>query len=84
MSTLEDQIRNIIATQLNVELSRVTPEKTIMGDLWADSLAAVELTSVLEEAFHIEISEHDMRRLRTVGDIITYVDEHAGRADSAS
>ncbi|MFZ5443220.1 MAG: acyl carrier protein [Myxococcota bacterium] len=84
MSTLEDRIRNIIATQLNVELSRVTPEKTIMGDLWADSLAAVELSSAVEEAFHIEIPERDLRRLRTVGDIITYVDQHVGRTDSAN
>jgi acyl carrier protein len=72
---LDQQIRAIIAEQLRVELGRVTPEKAIVGDLWADSLAVVELTAALEDAFGIEVPAAEVPMLRTVGDVLCYVRE---------
>lgn len=70
---LEQQVRTIIAEQLQVELERVTPEKSIVGDLWADSMAVLELTGALEEAFQIEVAEDEASSLRTVGDVLHFV-----------
>ena len=76
---LEQRIKAVIAEQLQVDLARVTPEKTIVGDLWADSMAVVELTGALEEAFHIEVDEHEIPSLKTVGDVLFYVCDRVAR-----
>ena len=73
MTALEEKIKGIIVEQLNVDPARVTPEKTIVGDLWADSLAVVELTAALEEAFHLEVPEEDIPSLQTVGDVYAFI-----------
>ena len=72
-TALDQQIKALIADQLQVDLARVTPEKTIIGDLWADSGAVVELTAAIEEAFGIEVPDHELPSLRTVGDVLFYV-----------
>jgi acyl carrier protein len=73
--TLEQEIKAIIADKLQVDPGRVTPEKTIIGDLWADSMAVVELTAALEEAFQIEVPDDELPRLQTVGDVLAFIKE---------
>ena len=67
----------VIASQLEVETERVTDGASFVDDLGADSLALVEATMAIEEAFEIEIPEEDLEKLRTVGDVIAYVRAHA-------
>ena len=73
MAALDQQIIELIADQLRVDLGRVTPDKTIVGDLWADSVAVVELTAAIEEAFGIDVPDRDVPTLQTVGDVLFYV-----------
>merc|ERR1719353_1125906 len=55
---VEDKVKSIIAEQLGVEISSVTPEASFTEDLGADSLDAVELIMAIEEAF-IEIPDEE-------------------------
>lgn len=76
-SDLETRIRAIVADQLGVDLTEVTPDASILDDLGADSLDVVELVMAIEEAFDIEVPDEEVERMRTIGDVERYVTEHA-------
>ncbi|HXK23976.1 MAG TPA: acyl carrier protein [Myxococcota bacterium] len=71
--SLEIKVRNILAEQLGVDLSEVTPDARILDDLGADSLDVVEMVMSIEEAFDIEVPDQDVEELRTVADVERYV-----------
>lgn len=71
-----EAVRGIIVETLGCEAEKVTPEASLAEDLGADSLAAVELVMALEEASGITIEDADVEKLKTVGDIIAYLEEH--------
>jgi len=82
MSNIEEKIRAIIVDKLKVDADDVTPDKEIVRDLGADSLDQVELVMELEEQFGVEeIPEEEAAQLKTVGDVIKYVQEKTGEAD---
>ncbi len=76
---LEAKVKEIIAKKLNVEQEKILPEARFIEDLGADSLDTVELVMAFEEAFGIEIPEADSDKIRTVGDAINYIKEHANQ-----
>jgi acyl carrier protein len=68
-----EKITGIIAEQLDVEISEVSPEKSFTDDLGADSLAIVELVLALEEEFGIKIPDDKVDSIKTVGDAVAYI-----------
>jgi acyl carrier protein len=74
---VEERVRKIIVEQLEVAPDKVKAEASFADDLKADSLAVVELVLALEEAFKIEIPDEDTEKIKTVGDVINYVNSHA-------
>ena len=62
MSTVEQQVKAIVAEQLGVKQEQVTNDASFVDDLGADSLDTVELVMALEEEFEIEIPDEDARR----------------------
>ena len=75
MSDIEARVKKIIAEQLGVEESQVTPEKAFVADLGADSLDTVELVMAFEEAFGVEIPDDAAETILTVGDAVKFIDE---------
>lgn len=73
MST-ENEVIDIVVEQLGVDKADVTAEKKFVEDLKADSLDLTELIMTFEERFACEISEEEAEKLKTVGDVITYID----------
>lgn len=70
-----EQIRNIISEQLGIDPSTISEESRLTEDLGADSIDAVELAMAFETAFEIEISDSDMNRMKTAGDVLHYLAE---------
>ncbi|MBF8262574.1 MAG: acpP [Parachlamydiales bacterium] len=66
---------DIIIEQLGVDANDVAPEKSFVEDLNADSLDLTELIMTFEERFGFEISEEDAEKLKTVGDVISYIEK---------
>lgn len=71
-----EKVRNTIAETLGCDVEQVVDEAVLTDDLGADSLASVELTMALEEATGISIDDEALPRMKTVGDIIAYLDAH--------
>ena len=68
------KVKKLVAEELNVDESEVTPEATFQDDLGADSLALVELIMAFEEKFEIEnIPDEDAEQIKTVQDAVDYI-----------
>ncbi|HML36027.1 MAG TPA: acyl carrier protein [Bacillota bacterium] len=70
-----EKIREIIVEQLGVDESAVTLETSLMKDLEADSLDAVEIIMAIEDEFEIEVPDEEAEKFQNVGDIVKYVEE---------
>ena len=69
-----DKIKDIIVEQLYVEEDAVTMEASITDDLGADSLDVVDLVMSIEESFDVEIPDEEVENIKTVGDIVKYIE----------
>ena len=76
-SDVETKVREIVCEQLGVAEDEVSSNASFTEDLGADSLDIVELVIALEEEYDLEISEEDAEKIRTVGDVIGYIESHA-------
>ncbi len=70
-----EKVRSIIMDQLDVEEDKVTMDAVIQDDLGADSLDIVDLVMSFEEEFDIEIPDDQVENIKTVGDIVKYIEE---------
>ena len=77
MSEIEAKVRDIIVEKLGVDEAEVKPEASFTNDLGADSLDTVELIMDFEKKFNVTIPDEDAEKIATVGDAITYIEEHA-------
>jgi len=73
----ENKVKEIIAKELEVDVKQLTPEAKFIEDLGADSLDIVELVMALEEEFGLDIPDEDADKLKTVGDAMNYLQQHA-------
>jgi acyl carrier protein len=73
MSSVEDQVRGIIAEQLGVKADEIKNDASFVDDLGADSLDTVELVMALEEEFETEIPDEDAEKITTVQQAIDYI-----------
>ncbi|MBA3721899.1 MAG: acyl carrier protein [Parachlamydiaceae bacterium] len=74
--TVEQEVIDIVVEQLGVDKDDVTEEKSFVEDLNADSLDLTELIMTFEERFSCEISQEDAEKLKTVGDVVAYIQNH--------
>ncbi|MBC2714155.1 MAG: acyl carrier protein [Desulfobacteraceae bacterium] len=72
---IEDKVKKLIAEKLDVDISDVVPDASLIDDLGADSLAIVELIMTMEEEFDIEVPDEDAEKLATVKEAIAYIIE---------
>ena len=70
-----DKVKKIIVDQLDVEEDKVTEAASITDDLGADSLDVVDLVMSIEEEFDIEIPDDQVEKIKTVGDIVKFIEE---------
>lgn len=71
-----EKVRDIIVDTLNCDAEKVTMDARLSEDLEADSLDAVELNMAIEDETGITIPDEELANLKTVGDIVNYLEAH--------
>jgi acyl carrier protein len=71
-----EKVKDLIVDTLSCEADEVTLESNLFDDLGADSLDAVELNISLEEVFGVSIPDDDLPDIKTVKDIVDFIDSH--------
>ena len=71
-----EQVKNVIVDTLSCDAEAVTMEARLVEDLEADSLDAVELNMALEDALGFSIDDEELQNMKTVGDIVRYLEAH--------
>lgn len=72
-----EKVRDIIVEQLNVDEDEVVMEASFTDTFGADSLDLVELMIAMEEEFEMTISEDDIDKITTVGNVVDYIEAHS-------
>lgn len=70
------KVSALIADRFEVDPQKITSETNIKDDLAADSIDLVEFVLELEDEFHDEIPDEDAEKLKTVGEVVQYIDDH--------
>lgn len=77
MSEIANRVKKIIVDKLGIDEADVTNEASFTGDLGADSLDTVELMMEFEKEFNISIPDDQAENITTVGQAISYLEEHS-------
>ena len=71
-----DKVRGMLADQLQVDASTITESTRLVEDLRADSANVLTMILDLETEFGIEVEDEVILNLKTVGDVVNYIDSH--------
>ena len=71
-----EKVRDMIASQLQVDAATITPESRLVEDLRADSANVMVMILELETEFGLEVEDEVILNLKTVGDVVNYIDSH--------
>lgn len=71
-----EKVKKIIAEQLDIDPESITYESSITDDLGADSLDVVDIVMSFEDEFGIEIPDEAVETIRTVSDIVKYIEDN--------
>jgi len=71
-----EKVQKIICEQFGIEASEVKMESSIADDFGADSLDLVDLAMTIEDAFDIEVPDEELENVKTVGDIVKFIEEN--------
>ncbi len=71
-----DQIKELLAEQLDLDESKITMDSDIVEDLEADSLDVVDLVMSMEDEFGVEVPDEVIENFKTVGDVVRYIEEN--------
>ena len=71
-----DKVKELVVDVLSADADDITTSTDIAEDLGADSLDVVDLIQAIEDEFGIDIPDEDAQKIKTVGDIVQYVEDH--------
>lgn len=72
---MKDKILGLIAEQFDKDVDDLTEDMTFIDDLNADSVDIVELVMSIEDELAIEIDDEELENLKTIGDVIEYIED---------
>jgi acyl carrier protein len=74
--SLKDKVYRVIADKLEIDSDEIVPGASFVDDLGADSLDLVELIMSMEEEFELDIDDKDAEKMKTVKDVLDYLEKH--------
>ena len=71
-----EKVKAILSEQFDVEEDSITLDTSVVDDLGADSLDVVDPLMSIEDEFEIEIPDTEIDNIKTVGELVKYIEEH--------
>lgn len=71
-----EKVKTLVAEQLDADADTITEATSITDDLGADSLDVVDLVMSIEDEFDVEIPEDQVEGIKTIGDIVKYIENN--------
>jgi len=71
-----EKVKAMLSEQFDVEEDTITADSTLTDDLGADSLDVVDLLMSIEDEFEVEIPDTEVENVKTVGDLVSYIENH--------
>ena len=71
-----EKVKSVIAEQTGIDPETITMGSSFVEDLNIDSIDLIELVMMLEEEYDIEFSEEDAEKIKTVGDVVNYINQN--------
>ena len=69
-----ETVKEMIASQLRVDAAAITEDSRLVEDLKADSANVMVMIMDLEDRFGITVEDDQIMKLKTVGDVVRYID----------
>lgn len=69
-----EKVREILCELLDIDADEVTLDTDLVKDLGADSLDLVDFVTTLEDEFDKEIPDEEIEGIKTVGDVVSYIE----------
>ena len=71
-----DEVKEILVDQLDINEDDIEMESSLMDDLGADSLDAIDIVMTLEDQYSIEVPDEIIKNMKTVEDIVSYIENN--------
>ncbi len=72
-----EKVAGLLAEQLDVSMDDLSADTRIVDDLGADSIDVVDMLMTLEDEFNIQIPDEQIESLKTIGDVVDYIQNNA-------
>jgi len=69
-----EKVKGILAELLSIDENTITMDSLIIDNLGADSLDLVDAVVTLNDEFGVEIPDEEIENLRSVGDVVRYIE----------
>ncbi len=70
-----EKIKSILSKNTGINVSEITESSNLKSDLGLTSYDLAELACIVEDAFDIEIPNRAISTLKTVGDVISFIEQ---------
>lgn len=74
---MKEKVLELIKQQFNIKDEEISRETSFRDDLNADSIELVELIMSIEEEFDITVDDEKLQGIKTIGDVLDYIDQIA-------
>ena len=71
-----ETIKTMLAAQLKVDPAKITEDSRLIEDLKADSANIMVMIMDLEDKFGITVEDDQIMKMKTVGDVVKYIEAH--------
>lgn len=71
-----DEVKEILADQLNVDIERIEMHSSLAEDLGADSLDAIDIVMTIEDQYAIEVPDEIIENMKVVEDIVNFIENN--------
>lgn len=71
-----ETLKNLLVEELQIDADEIKPESELANDLGINSIELADLVMLCEDKFDLEIADEDLHKFITIGDVVTYLEEH--------